>query len=307
MASSPRVRCSRCNDLSQLVSCQVEPKPPGDPGKNEETAVPAAGRFPRRTATKANTRRRLVSAALTLFAEKGYEQTTVTEITMLAGAATRTFFFHFPTKADVLFNVPPENLTLLYDLVLTQPSTHSDGRALETAVREWLLQTTLDRAVPHRMTGLLLQAAATSAALRGRQLDYNQMLADLAAEALAKRRDQSKPSLVSLTAARTVMRVLHAIMIDWAESNADDLEGIIDSHFQALHELFVTDHSAKHLRVAASPGNIRTPRTRRSAPLVSPAEMDQVEVDAGGLSAHPQRADSDAVGVARQREQNSRS
>ncbi len=225
----------------------------GDRDEADETTGGAAARFPRRAATKANTRRRLVRAALTLCAEKGYEQTTVAEITMLAGVATRTFFFHFPTKADVLFDIPPEDLTLLRDLIVAQPSKSSEVRSLENALTEWCLRTTLDREVRHQMTKLLLRSATTSSALRGRQLDYNQMLVDLAANALAQRSHEATPSLITLTAARTVMRILHAIMIDWAALDADDLERTINSHFAAFHELFPADKSTKQPRAASTP------------------------------------------------------
>ena len=46
---------------------------------------------------------RLALAALDLFAERGYENTTVTEIAERAGLTKRTFFRHFRDKREVLF------------------------------------------------------------------------------------------------------------------------------------------------------------------------------------------------------------
>jgi AcrR family transcriptional regulator len=46
---------------------------------------------------------RLVVAALDLFAERGYENTTVIEIAERAGLTKSTFFRHFPDKREVLF------------------------------------------------------------------------------------------------------------------------------------------------------------------------------------------------------------
>jgi AcrR family transcriptional regulator len=46
---------------------------------------------------------RLVLAALDLFAERGYESTTVVEIAKRAGLTKSTFFRHFPDKREVLF------------------------------------------------------------------------------------------------------------------------------------------------------------------------------------------------------------
>ncbi len=52
---------------------------------------------------KQRTRDALVCAAVRLFEQKGYEQTTVAEIAAAADVSTRTFFLHFPAKEDVLF------------------------------------------------------------------------------------------------------------------------------------------------------------------------------------------------------------
>jgi AcrR family transcriptional regulator len=46
---------------------------------------------------------RLAEAALGLFAERGYEETTVAAIAQRAGLTERTFFRHFTDKREVLF------------------------------------------------------------------------------------------------------------------------------------------------------------------------------------------------------------
>lgn len=46
---------------------------------------------------------RLQQAALELFAARGYEQTTATEIAQAVGLTERTFFRHFSDKREVLF------------------------------------------------------------------------------------------------------------------------------------------------------------------------------------------------------------
>jgi AcrR family transcriptional regulator len=50
-----------------------------------------------------NARGRLAQAALTLYAEQGFEQTTAAEIARAAGLTERTFFRHFADKREVLF------------------------------------------------------------------------------------------------------------------------------------------------------------------------------------------------------------
>ncbi|OBH41916.1 TetR/AcrR family transcriptional regulator [Mycobacterium mantenii] len=49
-------------------------------------------------------RHALIHAAIELFATQGYETTTVEQISAAAGVAPRTFFHHFATKDDILFD-----------------------------------------------------------------------------------------------------------------------------------------------------------------------------------------------------------
>jgi AcrR family transcriptional regulator len=50
-----------------------------------------------------DSRGRLAAAAMELYGERGYEQTTVSEIAKRAGLTERTFFRHFADKREVLF------------------------------------------------------------------------------------------------------------------------------------------------------------------------------------------------------------
>jgi AcrR family transcriptional regulator len=56
--------------------------------------------------TPARTRKRILTAALRCFLDRGYEQTTVAQIRMLSGVSNGALFHHFPTKeaiADALY------------------------------------------------------------------------------------------------------------------------------------------------------------------------------------------------------------
>ncbi len=58
------------------------------------------------TARGAATKKRLQEAALQLFVEKGYDNTTVEEIAARAGLSHMTFFRYFPTKESVILDDP---------------------------------------------------------------------------------------------------------------------------------------------------------------------------------------------------------
>src|SRR3954453_13206643 len=71
---------------------------------------PAAAERGQRRATfqRANsreTKRVLVQAAMALWRTKGYATTTVAEICTAAGVSKALFYFYFPRKEDVLFEV----------------------------------------------------------------------------------------------------------------------------------------------------------------------------------------------------------
>lgn len=70
----------------------------------------SSGTSANRESDKRLKRQRLLSESLRLFREKGYEDTTVAEITQAAGVAKGTFFNYFPTKEDVLLALGEQTL-----------------------------------------------------------------------------------------------------------------------------------------------------------------------------------------------------
>jgi AcrR family transcriptional regulator len=62
-----------------------------------------AGEMGLRERKRQQTRQELISTAMRLFEERGYEQTTVAEIASTAGVSTKTFFNYFASKDEVLF------------------------------------------------------------------------------------------------------------------------------------------------------------------------------------------------------------
>lgn len=67
-------------------------------------------------------RGRMIRAAMDLFAERGYEQTTAGDIAERAGVTERTFFRHFPDKREVLFDGSDAMVQECHDAITSTPS-----------------------------------------------------------------------------------------------------------------------------------------------------------------------------------------
>jgi AcrR family transcriptional regulator len=89
--------------------------------------------------TKPSVRERLADAAFALFDERGYEQTTVDDITERAGLGCTTFFRHYRSKEDVIF--PDHELMLKQIDERLRTSSHGTALvAVSDAVRLVLLR-----------------------------------------------------------------------------------------------------------------------------------------------------------------------
>ena len=79
-------------------------------------------------------RGRLEQAALALYGERGFEQTTVAEIAERAGLTERTFFRHFADKREVLFAGAGALQELLVSTVASAPDSAAPIDAVAAAL-----------------------------------------------------------------------------------------------------------------------------------------------------------------------------
>ena len=204
-----------------------------------------------RARRKLHTRRALQEAALSLFAERGYEETTVADIAERAEVGLRTFFVHFPTKEDVLFDGSREDFPDLFRLIVAAPAQLSDLAALEAALLE-MHESMPDREMHHKLTQLLVRAAASSSVVRGRRMANGDKIASVVASALARRHGEDTPSLATVTLAEAAMRMFHLAVDEWAGASAGDIAPLFLRRFEALREV-----AGDRTRIAPSPARYR--------------------------------------------------
>lgn len=192
----------------------------------------ATAAFPggRREAKKAKTRRLLQEAGMRLFAEQGYEATTVEQIAAAAGVSHMTFFRYFPGKDRLVLT--EEYDPLLVDDIKGRPD---DEPAVEM-VRAALLAS-LSVLYPQRKNELLQRWTLVSQtpALLALQAQRNNTVQQLVVEGLASHPGQDCTSLhTQITASICLSAATTASLIWAAEGGTASLLDLIDEAFDAI-------------------------------------------------------------------------
>ncbi len=169
-----------------------------------------------------DSRGRLQEAALTLFAERGFDQTTAAEIAARAGLTERTFFRHFADKREVLFGGSEVLGERIAEAVASAPS--SDG-PLAAVARGLDAAAAMLGAFRRDLSRDRHAVITANPELRERELAK---LADYATSVAAALRDRGVAEPAAGLAAEAGMSVLRVAMQRWAGGTDDrDLAMII--------------------------------------------------------------------------------
>ena len=175
-----------------------------------------------------NARGRLEEAALELFAERGYDQTTVAAIAERAGLTERTFFRHFTDKREVLFSGGPVLEELLVEAVAEAPAEESAYDVVAGALGQLAAILNERRELAPRRQ-VVIDAHAE---LRERELGKLSSWADALSKALRARGDD--PRLAGLVA-QTGVAVFRSAFENWvADTGSQDLTEIVRDSFAEL-------------------------------------------------------------------------
>lgn len=161
---------------------------------------------------KLQARAAIVEAALALFAEDGFDATTVPAIAARAGVSPATVARYFPSKESLLFPEREVRLPVLRRAILARPQDEPPMRAILAALGE---QPELD-AEARRRLGLTRRAIARSTVLRGRALGLLDQWRDAIAGAVTERDGLSADDARVLATA--VVAVLDDVAARWAQA-----------------------------------------------------------------------------------------
>jgi AcrR family transcriptional regulator len=191
-------------------------------------SAPVINYDPGMTRWQPNGRGRLELAALALYGERGFENTTVAEIAARAGLTERTFFRHFADKREVLFSGADALQELLVSNVAAAPESIAPidavGAALEAAGT--LLQQRREYA---RQRQAII---AANAELRERELIKLASLASAIADTLRLRGVADPAASLSAEAGIAVFRIAFERWVD--ETNQRDLPELIRDSLDEL-------------------------------------------------------------------------
>jgi AcrR family transcriptional regulator len=193
-------------------------------------SIPRGGRRERR---RIETRERIFRAALGLFAERGFMETTVEDITEAADVGKGTFFNYFPTKEHVLATYGTER-------VATVERALQRARAGEEPVMDVLRDLAASVAGQAAESPALVRAIyaahASCTAVRDelqiRMHTARRLLAQIFR--LAQERGEVRKNVSPMVLARLVQTIFHGVMGSWALNPGGSLRAMAEEVWDLL-------------------------------------------------------------------------
>lgn len=149
---------------------------------------------------KRRTRETIAAAALRLFAERGFAQTTIADIAEAAEVAPRTFFAYFRSKEDVVFCDYDESFAGLAARLRDRPPGESTLDAMRAFIADYIRDHALGADEDRLRKKLARESEAVAAHdrhLRGR---FEDMLAEAVGQDLGEPPTALRPKMVAAAA-----------------------------------------------------------------------------------------------------------
>jgi AcrR family transcriptional regulator len=217
----------------------------------KKTVVRAVDGEKTETPKRERTRDAIWNAALDLFAEKGFEQTTVEEIATAAGIARRTFFRQFESKSDLMSYPVIRYGTLMTKAIQECPEEGSLSALFRYVIGHVAQETTGDPRIRK-----LMAIAATQRSAREAQLSGVTDLQDRVATAFAAR--GLEPITAGVMAELTLSTLSMTYRI-WYHSQRQGVAAAVEHVLSTLSQV-LCQNSKKRLKPLR-----QSPRKERSS------------------------------------------
>lgn len=180
---------------------------------------------------KKRTRQALRQAALELFLERGFDATTIADITAAADVAPRTFFSYFQTKEDVVLDEGPQRFDQLLETLRQRPQ----GEPLLAAFRHVALAIAADLQAQSDQQQELARIVRTTPAIQARIRDRMGQWEEQLAVMIAQERQAPPDDLDSHVVAAALVGVLRSVQrVAVAAEMQLDLPALMDHAFDLL-------------------------------------------------------------------------
>ena len=177
---------------------------------------------------------RLMKAAITLFAEQGYEETTVAEIAERAGLTKRTFFRYFSDKREVLFSGSGE-LERLWLAAMAAAPPKATPLAVVTAGLDPVAELFIERHDFARIRARIIEA---NPELKERELIKLQTLTGAIKAALIER---GVSATAAILAAQSGVTVFHVAFANWVhQDDPTAFRRMMDESLQELRAVIAS-------------------------------------------------------------------
>ncbi|GLY07383.1 TetR/AcrR family transcriptional regulator [Actinoplanes sp. NBRC 101535] len=189
---------------------------------------------------------RLREAAMQLYVERGFDQTTVADIAERAGVTSRTFFRHFTDKREVLFNGTDLLRTGIAEALAGAPADTSPIATVALALESTTGFVGRDHAHSVRRQRII----DAHAELRERELIK---MADLGAALAAGLRERGVPEPDATLAAETGIVAFRVAFASWIADPSPGLLSLIRSTLARLTALTALTASGRSGQVEGRP------------------------------------------------------
>lgn len=194
-----------------------------------DSAVEPPGRRERK---KRQTRRSLRDNALRLFAEQGFEHTTIAHITEAADVAPRTFFLHFASKEDVLLADAQERGAAFEEALAAQPADATPLEAVREALRALMGSEGLDTEELMLRARLMEEAPSVLARNLEQYTAFEALISRDAARRLGQ--DAYRDRYPALLGASVMTGLRVAISLWYRQGGTSDLTTYVDDVLDAI-------------------------------------------------------------------------
>lgn len=145
---------------------------------------------------KLRTRETIATTALRLFAERGYDQTTLDDIAEASDVSKRTIFSYYASKEDILFSDGPAVLGALEHALTDRP----DGSSTVDALRAFVGQVALPSEHSQLQQAVVKSDERLLAIQRARSVRAEQLIASSIARDLDVARDDIRAVMIAAAA-----------------------------------------------------------------------------------------------------------